>query len=73
MLGATYVEFKFNWSHGHSSPRLFMVHGGKLTDKYYNPLPNKYKYVWTLRNEDFYRLRWGNSDFIREFIKNNGQ
>jgi hypothetical protein len=69
----TYVEFKFNWSHGHSSPKLFMVHGGKLTDKYRNPLPTKYKYVWTMRNEDFYILRWGNSDFIREFIKNNGQ
>jgi hypothetical protein len=68
-----FVEFKFNWSHGHSSPKLFMVHGGKLTDKYRNPLPDKYKYVWTLRNEDFYILRWGNSDFIREFIKNNGQ
>ncbi|MEI9945795.1 MAG: hypothetical protein WDN26_16440 [Chitinophagaceae bacterium] len=67
-----YVEFKFNWSHGHSSPKLFMVHGGKLTDKYWNPFPTKYKYVWTMRNEDFYRLRWGNSDFIREFIKNNG-
>jgi hypothetical protein len=73
MTTATYVEFKFNWSHGHSSPRLFVVHGGKLTDKYYNPFPTKYKYVWTVRNEDFYRLRWGNSDFIREFIKNNGQ
>ena len=69
----TFVEFKFNWSHGHSSPRLFMVHGGKLTDKYRNPVPDKYKYVWTMRNEDFYILRWGNSDFIREFIKNNGQ
>lgn len=68
-----FVEFKYNWSHGHSSPRLFMVHGGKLTDKYRNPVPDKYKYVWTLRNEDFYRLRWGNSDFIREFIQNNGQ
>lgn len=68
----TFVEFKFNWSHGHSSPKLFMVHGGKLTDKYRNPVPDKYKYVWTMRNEDFYILRWGNSDFIREFIKNNG-
>jgi len=66
-----FVEFKFNWSHGHSSPRLFMVHGGELTDKYINPLPTKYKYVWTVRNEDFYILRWGNSDFIREFLANN--
>ncbi len=72
-VSQAYVEFKFNWSHGHSSPKLFMVHGGKLTDKYRNPLPSKYKYVWTLRNEDFYVLRWGNSDFIREFIQNNGQ
>ena len=68
-----FVEFKFNWSHGHSSPRLFMVHGGDLTDKYINPLPTKYKYVWTVRNEDFYILRWGNSDFIREFLANNSQ
>jgi len=68
-----FVEFKFNWSHGHSSPRLFMVHGGELTDKYINPLPTKYKYVWTVRNEDFYILRWGNSDFIREFLANNSQ
>ena len=67
-----FVEFKFNWSHGHSSPKLFMVHGGKLTDKYRNPIPDKYKYVWTMRNEDFYILRWGNSDFIREFIQTNG-
>jgi hypothetical protein len=67
-----YVEFKYNWSHGHSSPKLFIVHGGKLTDKYKNPLPEKYKYVWTVRNEDFYLLRWGQPDFIREFIKNNG-
>lgn len=48
-----FVEFKYNWSHGHSSPKLFIVHGGKLTDKYKNPLPEKYKYVWTVRNEDF--------------------
>ena len=68
-----FVEFKFNWSHGHSSPRLFMVHGGELTDKYINPLPTKYKYVWTVRNEDFYVLRWGNSDFIRQFLANNSQ
>jgi hypothetical protein len=67
-----YVEFKYNWSHGHSSPKLFIVHGGKLTDKYKNPLPIKYKYVWTVRNEDFYLLRWGQPDFVREFIKNNG-
>jgi hypothetical protein len=72
IIHPAYVEFKYNWSHGHSSPKLFIVHGGKLTDKYKNPFPEKYKYVWTIRNEDFYLLRWGQPDFIREFIKNNG-
>lgn len=72
VVSPAYVEFKYNWSHGHSSPKLFIVHGGRLTDKYRNPIPDKYKYIWTVRNEDFYLLRWGQPDFIREFIENNG-
>lgn len=71
--GPVWVEFKYNWSHGHSSPNLFIVHGGKLSDKYRKPLPEKYKYVWTVRNEDFLVHRWGQPDFVRKFIKNNGQ
>ncbi len=67
-----YVEFKYNWSHGHSSPNLFHVHGGKLSDAYWNPVSDKFKVIWTLRNEDFFVLRWGQPDFIREFIANNG-
>jgi hypothetical protein len=68
-----YVEFKYNWSHGHSSSRLHIVHGGKLSDAYWNPLPKNYQPVWTVRNEDFLVLRWGEPGFIREFIANNGQ
>ncbi len=30
---------KFNWSHGHSTPKLVKVHGGKLGDTYFKPLP----------------------------------
>ena len=71
--GPVWVEFKYNWSHGHSSPNLFIVHGGKLTDKYRNPIPDKYKYIWTVRNEDFHVNRWGQSDFIRSFLENNTQ
>jgi hypothetical protein len=69
--GIVHLELKYNWSHGHSTPRFYMVHGGKLSDKYFVPEPVKYKVVWTVRNEDFYFLRWGNADFIREFISNN--
>lgn len=65
------VEFKFNWSHGHSSPELFIVHGGKLSDAYWNPVPEKYQTVWTVRNEDFHVLRWGDPDFVRTFLQKN--
>ncbi|MCG8701885.1 MAG: hypothetical protein MI922_27775 [Bacteroidales bacterium] len=70
--GPVWLEFKYNWSHGHSSPNLFIVHGGKLTDKYKNPVPEKYKYIWTVRNEDFFVHRWGQPGFVRSFIENNG-
>ncbi len=68
-----WIEFKFNWSHGHSSPKLSIVHGGMLTDTYWKPYSEKYKCVWTMRNEDFFVLRWGDPDFIREFLDLNSQ
>jgi hypothetical protein len=71
IAGPVYVEFKHNWSHGHSSPDLFIVHGGKLSDVYWNPAPTAHKVVWTMRNEDFIVLRWGQPDFVREFEKIN--
>jgi hypothetical protein len=67
--GPVYVEFKHNWSHGHSSPDLFIVHGGKLSDAYWNPPPTRHRVIWTMRNEDMYILRWGQPDFVREFIQ----
>ncbi|WCJ58049.1 hypothetical protein NXS98_09950 [Fontisphaera persica] len=63
-----YVEFKHNWSHAHSSPDLFMVHGGPLSDAYWNPPPTRHKVVWTMRNEDMFILRWGEPDFVRAFL-----
>jgi hypothetical protein len=69
ITGPIYVEFKHNWSHGHSSPDLFIVHGGKLSDAYWNPPPTRHKIVWTMRNEDIFILRWGQPDFVREFIR----
>ena len=71
--GPIWVEIKFNWSHGHSTPELVKVHGGKLGDTYFKPEPKNYKIVWTVRNEDFFALRWGVPDFIRKHIAENGQ
>ncbi len=72
ITGPVYVEFKHNWSHAHSSPDLFIVHGGKLSDAYWNPPPTRHKVVWTMRNEDMYILRWGQPDFVREFVQRQG-
>ena len=70
--GPIWVEMKFNWSHGHSTPKLVKVHGGKLGDTYFNPLPTNYRIAWQVRNEDFFALRWGVPDFIRAHIAANG-
>jgi len=71
--GPIWVEFKFNWSHGHSTPKLIKVHGGELTDTYWNPVSDKYKVVWHLRNDDFFCLRWGVPSFARSHVKMNSQ
>ena len=71
--GPIWVEMKFNWSHGHSTPKLVKVHGGALGDTYFKPTPSNYKIVWQVRNEDFFALRWGVPDFIRQHIALNGQ
>jgi hypothetical protein len=70
--GPIWAEMKFNWSHGHSTPKLIKVHGGKLGDTYFQPAPSNYRVVWQVRNEDFFALRWGVPDFIRAHIALNG-
>ncbi len=70
--GPIWVEMKFNWSHAHSTPKLVKVHGGKLGDTYFSPPPANYKITWMARNEDFFALRWGVPDFIRQHIALNG-
>jgi hypothetical protein len=47
---------------------LVKVHGGKLNDVYWNPLPTNYSLSWMMRNEDFFMLRWGQTDFVRKHI-----
>lgn len=69
--GPINIELKFNWSHAFSTPHLVKVHGGKLTDAYWNPIPEKYYLAWMMRNEDFFMLRWGQPDFIRKHIAEN--
>ncbi|MEI6275098.1 MAG: hypothetical protein WCP08_03865 [Prolixibacteraceae bacterium] len=72
-LGTVYVDVKFNWSHGHATPDLMYIHGGSRSKSLWDPLPKNYKMIYTIRNEDFFVLRWGEPDFVRELIHKNTQ
>jgi hypothetical protein len=68
------VEVKFNWSHGHSTPHLALTHDnttGTIDKGFWSPEPQNYKIQWMVRNEDFWILRWGEPDFIRQHIEVN--
>ncbi len=70
-----WVEVKFNWSHGHSTPRLAITHdysSGQIDERFWNPKPTNFQIAWMIRNEDFFILRWGQPDFIRRHIAMNG-
>ncbi|GAB2536022.1 hypothetical protein GCM10027085_28350 [Spirosoma aerophilum] len=71
--GPIWADLKYNWSHGHSTPTLVKVHGGKLYDTYFKPDPSAYKITWTVRNEDFFCLRWGVPNFVRAHVAANNQ
>ncbi|WP_439487197.1 glycoside hydrolase family 20 zincin-like fold domain-containing protein [Algoriphagus sp.] len=71
--GPIWADLKYNWSHAHSTPKLVKVHGGEMFDTFYNPLPEGYKVSYTARNEDFFALRWGVPQFIRDHIGLNSQ
>ncbi len=70
----TIVEIKFNWSHAHSTPKLSITHAndaGSVMSDFWTPSPDNYFIAWMMRNEDFFVLRWGDPEFIREHIKTN--
>ena len=67
------VHAKYNWSHGHSSPKLHVIHGGGIGDALWNPLPENYRITWMVRNEDFFLLRWCGPGFVREHIRINNK
>lgn len=73
-VGDIYVPTKFNWSHGHSTTSLELTHdyaSGTVDDRLWNPEPTNYEIAWMIRNEDFFVLRWGDPDFVREHVAKN--
>ena len=71
--GPVWISLKFNWSHSFASPKLFYIHGGSTSDAWWNPFPEDYKVLFKIRNEDFFILRWGQPDYVRDLLKENSQ
>ena len=69
--GPLWSEVKYNWSHGHSTPKLCIIHGGQPSDALWNPLPTGYRLTWMVRNEDFFCLRWCAPSFVRAHVRQN--
>jgi hypothetical protein len=70
----TIFKIKFNWSHGHSTPKLSLTHAndaGTIMKEFWDPKPENYFITWMVRNEDFFVLRWGDPEFIRDHINTN--
>ena len=65
----TLVDVKFNWSHGHATSEFHYMHEGDDGTALRDPLPTKYKLVYTIRNEDFFGLDYGSVSFMRELIR----
>ncbi|MFO7371032.1 MAG: hypothetical protein R6X09_12285 [Bacteroidales bacterium] len=70
-LDDVWVPVKFNWSHAHATPKLMYIHGGSTSTSLWDPVPENYKMVYTMRNEDFFVLRWGQTDFVRDVLRVN--
>ncbi|MHC4680979.1 MAG: carbohydrate-binding protein [Planctomycetota bacterium] len=59
-------SFKYAKAHVYSSTRQ-PYHPGFVKDIREE---GDLKTIWTLRNDDIYRFRWGAPDFVRQFIQN---
>jgi hypothetical protein len=59
-------SFKYAQAHVYSSTK--QIHHYAFVKQIQEA--EKFKTLWTLRNDDVYYFRWGSPDFVRDFIKN---
>ena len=69
----TFIDIKFNWSHGHATPDFHYMHEGDDGSALRDPPPSKYKLLFTVRNEDFFGLDYGALTFMRELVSTNSR
>lgn len=63
-------DVEFNFSYKYVKARLYANTNPTFVDHILEKAPSGTKWWWNLRNDDIFYFRWGDADYVREFILN---
>ena len=63
-------DVEFNFSYKYVRARLYANTDPTFVDDILSNSPKGTKWWWNLRNDDIFYFRWGDADYVREFINN---
>lgn len=63
-------DVQFNFSFKYARARLYAHTNPGFVDDILKSAPEGTKWWWNLRNDDIFYFRWGDPDYVREFIYN---
>ena len=63
-------DIEFNFSFKYARARLYANTNPTFVDPILEEAPKGTKWWWNLRNDDIFYFRWGDPDYVREFINN---
>lgn len=63
-------DIEFNFSFKYAKARLYSNTNPTFVDPILKEAPKRTKWWWNLRNDDIFYFRWGDPDYVREFINN---
>ena len=61
-------DVEFNFSFKYAKARLYANTDPGFVDNILSTAPEGTKWWWNLRNDDIFYFRWGDADYVREFI-----
>jgi hypothetical protein len=63
-------DIQFDFSFKYVRARLYAHTRPGFADPVLRDAPKRTKWWWNLRNDDIFYFRWGDPDYVREFIRN---
>jgi len=63
-------DIQFDFSFKYAKARLYSNTHPGFVDNILRSAPKDTKWWWNLRNDDIFYFRWGDPDYVREFINN---